>query len=157
MTLRGVIGLVIRAIIGGVLIYSGASKAIAPSAEFAAALAAYQILPPASLSLIALVWPWLELFIGTYIFFGYYTLLFSGMAAGMFLVFLTVLGSAMLRRIDPGSCGCFGIGTSLSIHQTAFLDTGLLALSILLFILSRTPLFLSTDAWIQKNKSFSYR
>src|SRR5258708_930751 len=72
------VALLARVLVGGVLIYSGFSKAIAPSAEFAAALAAYRVLPTGVIPMMAQIWPWLELLVGTYVFFGYMTRLFAG-------------------------------------------------------------------------------
>ncbi len=150
MNVRQSIGLLARIIVGGVLIYSGASKALGPSAEFAAALAEYHILPAGSLSSVAMIWPWVELLVGTYIFFGYYTRLFAGVAAGMFCIFLAVLLSAMLRGLHPGSCGCFGVGLSLSLHKAIALDTLFLLLSLLLTVFAIIPLPASADAWINR-------
>jgi len=141
--------LLARAGVGGVLIYSGASKALAPSAEFAAALAAYRILPTGLIPTIAQVWPWLELLVGTYVFFGYFTRVFAGVSAGMFAVFLAVLGSAALRGINPGACGCFGLGMSMSPHKMLAIDTVLWTLSLLLAILNKKPTPYSADSWIE--------
>jgi uncharacterized membrane protein YphA (DoxX/SURF4 family) len=151
MNLRQSIGILTRIIVGGVLIYSGASKALAPSAEFAAALAEYHILPAALLTSMAVIWPWVEIFVGTYILFGYFTRLFAGVASGMFLIFLTVLASALVRGINPGSCGCFGAGLSLSLHKGIALDTILLVFSLLLARIANSPLRWSADAWINNN------
>jgi uncharacterized membrane protein YphA (DoxX/SURF4 family) len=151
MNLRQIIGLAGRVVVGGVLIYSGFSKAVAPSAEFAAAMAAYHILPSSLLSPLAIAWPWLELLVGTYIFFGFYTRIFAGVATGMFVIFLAILGSALARHIDPGSCGCFGIGITLSIQKGLAFDSGLFVLSLLLSVLSSPPLPLSADRWTGSN------
>jgi uncharacterized membrane protein YphA (DoxX/SURF4 family) len=140
---------VLRLILGGVLIYSGFSKAIGPTAEFAAALAAYKVLPQALIPTIAAVWPWLELLVGTYLLAGYLTRLFALVAVGMFLIFVLVLASAKLRGIDPGSCGCFGMFLTLTIGQTLSLDTLFLALASTLTVLAKQPSPYSADRWIQ--------
>jgi uncharacterized membrane protein YphA (DoxX/SURF4 family) len=148
MNVKQIVSLVARVIVGGVLIYSGLSKAVAPSAEFAAAMAAYHILPTSVIPALALIWPWFELLVGTYIFFGFYTRLFAGVAVGMFVMFIAILGSALARHIDPGSCGCFGFGLSLSVQKGIFLDLGFCLLSALLMYLSRTTSPWSADRWI---------
>ena len=150
MNPQQIICLFARLIVGGVVIYAGFSKAVTPGAEFAAALAAYKFLPSAFLSPVAKIWPWAELFTGTYLVFGFYTPLFARVAAGMFGVFLTVLVSALARGIDPGSCGCFGLGLSLSLGGSIALDSALLVMSFLLIYLAKKPLPFSTDAWIAK-------
>jgi len=149
MTFKQTVGLIARLIVGGVLIYSGASKALGPTAEFAAAIAAYHIVPADWVSMIASVWPWLELLVGTYLFFGYFTQLAAMAAAGLFAVFLTVLISALARGIDPGSCGCFGMGISLGIRKMAALDATLLILSIISIIKYKSTLHFSADYWIK--------
>jgi len=55
---KEMIVLIARLAVGGVLIYSGFSKAIAPGAEFAAAIAAYKILPSDLIPTLAMVWPY---------------------------------------------------------------------------------------------------
>jgi hypothetical protein len=68
----------------------------------------------------------------------------------MFGLFLVVLGSALARGIDPGSCGCFGIGMTLSIHKTLALDITLLILSLLVAAVHTPCTPFSTDSWINK-------
>lgn len=150
MKIRQVIGLIARILVGGVLFYSGFSKLIGPTAEFAGALAAYKILPGSIITPLSNVWPWVELFIGTFLVFGYFTRWCAIAAVGMFVVFETVLISTMIRHIDLGSCGCFGAGMPLSVHTTASLDGVLIALSILVYFLSKTTPAWSADAWIEK-------
>jgi hypothetical protein len=53
----------------------------------------------------------------------------------------------MVRSIDPGSCGCFGIGISLSIRQTAGLDAFLLVVSLAVAVLSKEGSPYSLDQW----------
>ncbi len=149
MNLKQAIGLIARVVIGAVLIYAGFSKAVAPSAEFAASLANYKILPTPLLGTIAQLWPWIELFTGTYLIAGFYTRLFAGVAAGSFGIFLIVLGSAMARGLDLGSCGCFGAGIQLSPQKTALIDAILLILSLLLAYLAKGPSLFSVDAWAE--------
>ena len=62
-------------------LFRSVQSTIAPSAEFAAALAAYHVLPSGVIPTVTLLWPWLELLVGTYVFFGYFTRLFAAAAA----------------------------------------------------------------------------
>jgi uncharacterized membrane protein YphA (DoxX/SURF4 family) len=148
--LRDYLQLLLRFLIGGILVYAGFSKAIAPAAEFAAAIAAYKVLPHAAVHWAALIWPWLELMIGTYLVFGFFTQRAAQCAAGMFGLFLLVVVSALARHMDPGSCGCFGLGMSFKIQTMAILDSGLLAASLLLTYLSKIAPGISVDAWASK-------
>lgn len=148
MNWKSTLGLTLRVIVGGVLIYAGFSKAVAPSAEFAASLANYKLIPPALLGTVAQIWPWIELLTGTYLLAGFYTPLFAGVASGSFGLFLIVLGSALARGLDLGSCGCFGTGIQLAPQKVALIDALLLILSGLLVYVSKTPTVFSVDAWI---------
>jgi uncharacterized membrane protein YphA (DoxX/SURF4 family) len=144
-----VVTLILRLVVGTVLCYAGFSKAIGPTAEFAAALAAYKLLPTSIIPTIAMIWPWAELLTGTYLLFGFETRLFAAIAAGMFAIFSAVLGTTLARGIDPGSCGCFGISTRLSVHQTFGLDLLLLCLALALTFTARKPSPYSADNWIR--------
>lgn len=147
---KSVFLLLVRLVVGGVLIYSGFSKAVGPSAEFAGALAAYRVLPIHWVLPVAMIWPWLELLAGTYLFFGYFTRFFAAIASACFAVFIGVLGSAILRGIDPGSCGCFGTMLTFSTRQAVSLDAVLLFLSLWTTMSTQFPPPLSIDAWIDK-------
>jgi len=150
MTPRQIFSLGARILIGGVLIYSGASKALVPGAEFAAVLATYRIFPAEILPILAQIWPWVELLVGTYIFFGYFTSIFAALASAMFTIFLLVLGSALVRGIDLTSCGCFGVGLTLAPRTTLGLDLVLLVLSITLTRVNSPASPLSADSWINR-------
>lgn len=128
--------LALRLIIGGILFYAGFVKAVAPAAEFAAVIEAYRLLPASFATPLAKGFPWLEMWLGTFLIFGYSTRVMAKLSAMLFAIFLVVLGSALLRHIDLASCGCFGPET-LSPRQTILLDAGLLVLSLTLARLSR--------------------
>jgi uncharacterized membrane protein YphA (DoxX/SURF4 family) len=125
-----VLSLVGRLLVGGVLIYAGFSKALAPAAEFAAALANYHLFPSAWLTPMAWAVPWLEIWAGLFLVAGLYTRWAAGCSAALFAVFLTVLTLAKLRHIDLTSCGCFGAET-LSPAITFKMDATLLVIALL--------------------------
>jgi len=133
-----------RMIVGGVLIYAGFLKAAGPSAEFAAAIAAYKILPSALVIPLSIALPYIEMWVGLFVFSGFYTRYAAITAAVMFAVFLIVLGSAQIRGIDLASCGCFG-ADALSPHRTFAMDTVLLALSLLTYRFNKFPQPYSLD------------
>jgi uncharacterized membrane protein YphA (DoxX/SURF4 family) len=137
-----------RVACGGVLIYAGFSKVVGPAGDFAGILAAYRVLPAAWVTPVATYWPWLELLVGSYVFFGYFTRISAIAAATQFVVFSAVLVSSIARGIDPNSCGCFGAGLSLSPRHTLVLDGALLMLALFLTYLAKKPLSPSVDSWI---------
>jgi len=138
MTMKGsdFSGLFGRLVVGGVLLYAGFMKAVGPSAEFAAAIAAYKILPSAWVTPLALGLPYVEMWVGLFVLTGFYTRRAALAAAALFILFVLTLASARVRGIDLASCGCFGSDT-LSPRYTLILDTALLALSVMVYRLSK--------------------
>lgn len=116
--------------VGGVLMYAGFMKATGPAAEFAANLAAYKLFPSFLVSPLSLGVPYLEMWVGLFVFAGLYSRYASFAAAALFTAFVLVLGSALLRGIDLTTCGCFGSDT-LSPRYTILMDIVLLALSLM--------------------------
>jgi|GEM_PF-430740 len=123
--------LLVRLLIGGVLLYAGFAKALAPAAEFAAAMANYHLFPSSGLLPMAWIIPWIEIWTGLFLIAGLYTQAAAAVASGLFVSFLAVMASALWRHIDLASCGCFGAET-FSPHTTFKIDIGLLLLSLLL-------------------------
>lgn len=141
------ISLVLRLIIGSVLIYAGFMKAVAPTAEFAAMISAYKVLPAHWAPMLALALPYLEMWVGLFVLTGLFTKSGPAAAAGLFSVFLVALSSALLRGIDLVSCGCFG-ADSLSPQTTLVMDLTLLILSIVLYKIHQFPQPLTLDDFL---------
>src|SRR5450631_2051825 len=105
--LKPTLGLIARLLIGGILCYSGFSKAVGPSAEFAATILNYHLVPSFVATGVAYVLPWMELYIGTMLVLGFKVSWSARLAQGLFGLFVMVLLSALLRGLDIESCGCF--------------------------------------------------
>jgi putative oxidoreductase len=127
-----------RALVGGILIYAGFMKAAGPSAEFAAAIAAYKILPAALITPASVALPYIEMWVGLFVLFGLYMRAAALAATFLFSLFLITLSSALLRGIDLASCGCFGADT-LSPRYTIVMDAVLLALSVFTYRQTKIP------------------
>ncbi len=138
---------VFRVAIGGVLIYAGFLKAVAPAAEFAGAIEAYHLLPHAFVTPVAYGLPWMEMWVGTFLVMGFAIKLSAVLASGLFILFAAVIGSALARGIDLASCGCFGAET-LSPRHTIFADLILIALSLFLVFARPRHSALSLDQWL---------
>ncbi len=149
--LKPTLGLLIRVLAGIVLCYAGFYKATGPSMEFAANIMNYHVVPSWVATLAAYVLPWVELYIGIMILLGYQLRWSSRAAAGLFAMFLIVLGSAFARGIDLTSCGCFGTAIMLDPKVTVSMDAVLLIATGLLHRLGPTPL--SLDSWVEAAKS----
>ena len=98
----------VRLVLGAIFIYSGLSKLMVPVAETQALFHEYSFLPDLAVPWIALLFPWVEFFVGSFIFFGLFTRLAALALLGFTLTFVTLLGAErLLKGYFPGDCGCF--------------------------------------------------
>ncbi|MDD5209350.1 MAG: DoxX family protein [Elusimicrobiales bacterium] len=124
-----ILGLLARLTVGGVLIYAGLMKALAPVEEFGYAIETYRVLN-AQLSLwTAYVMPWIELWTGLLLAAGVFTRLNAVLSGLMLLGFEAMLAQAWLRGLPITSCGCFGSGGGNSIAREFTQNLVFLALS----------------------------
>ena len=99
------LSLVCRLVVGGVFIWASLDK-LAHPAEFAKAIHHYRIVPYALLHPAALLLPMVEAVAGIALVIGWQRRGAALACAGMLLVFLVAIGSALVRGLDI-SCGCF--------------------------------------------------
>jgi len=112
---KDILGLIARLAVGGVFIYAGLLKALAPAEEFGYAIESYKVFN-AQLSLwAAYTAPWLELYAGLLLAAGVFTRLSAAFSGVMLLFFEAMLGQAWLRGLPITSCGCFGSGYGNSL------------------------------------------
>ena len=124
----------IRLVLGFVFIYASVDK-IAHPAEFAQSIYNYRMMPHATINLMAILMPWLELICGVLLAIG---VLWRGSAlliGFMLLVFIIAISTALLRGLDI-SCGCFSVEGG---HGVA---VDLLVRDVLMFIGAGIVLFL---------------
>lgn len=138
MKRQDIITVVARVVIGGIMFYAGFMKAAGPLPEFAAAIAAYKILPAFAITPFSIALPYLEMWIGSFLIAGFFTR--RAAVASMLLcsMFFIALVSSFARGIDLVSCGCFGADT-LSPKYTLGIDAALIALSFTLYRLTNYP------------------
>jgi uncharacterized membrane protein YphA (DoxX/SURF4 family) len=136
--------LLARIIVGGVLVYAGFMKAIGPSAEFAAIIAAYKILPAALVTPLSMALPYIEMWIGLFVLAGFYTRQAAIAAVVLIGAFSIALVSALVRGIDLASCGCFG-ADALSPRYTIVMDAVLFTLSVVIYRQAVVPPPFSLD------------
>jgi uncharacterized membrane protein YphA (DoxX/SURF4 family) len=142
---RSILALAGRLFVGAVLVYAGASKAAAPSEEFALVIANYQVVSPALASPMAGLLPWIELLVGWALLLGVEVRAASAVAGAMTSVFLLAIGSVIARDIPIPNCGCFGDGMHFTPAHAFVFDTVLTALCWAAF--SGGPDPLSLDSW----------
>ncbi len=98
--------LIFRIFIASVFIFSGIEKITSPE-KFADAILNYKLFPIFSINLIAIIIPWLELFIGVLLLFGIWIKENSMISFILLILFTVLVATTMLRGLDI-SCGCFG-------------------------------------------------
>lgn len=98
-----------RLVLGGIFIWAGADKILHPAA-FAQAINNYQILPGKTINLTALILPWVEVLLGTFLVLGVWLPGSVAVANVLLLVFLGTLVFNVARGLDV-HCGCFSSST----------------------------------------------
>ena len=120
--------LLVRVVLGLVFLWAGAEK-IAHTADFFSSLLDYDVpFPETFLRLVAVALPWLEVFCGTGLLVNAWGETVRPVVAARCLVFIAMLGQALLRGIDISNCGCFGpvANTWIDRPAVAFLRAVLL-------------------------------
>jgi len=102
-----VLSLLARVVVGGTFILAATLKLISPTENFEAAVRAFQLAPSWMEHPLALVLPWLELFVGAFCLLGLYTRLSALIMTAMLAVFTIGLAQAMMRGLNLENCGCF--------------------------------------------------
>lgn len=133
------LSLVIRFYLGIIFIYASMHKIHYP-AEFAEAIAAYQVLPYWAVNFVAVVMPWFELFCGLFLIIGLKTKTVAFAIGSLLVVF--IIGIIInIARGAPISCGCFDtIGNPMSLRDV-LRDVSWLALTAQVFFFDRIYLF----------------
>ena len=99
--------LALRLTLGVVFIYASIDKIDKP-AGFAEAIYNYRMMPHATINLMAIVMPWLELMCGILIIIGLFVRGSALLIGFMLLVFVVAISFALVRGLDI-SCGCFKV------------------------------------------------
>jgi uncharacterized membrane protein YphA (DoxX/SURF4 family) len=109
------ISVLFRMCLAGVFIYAAVEKIAAP-AEFAITIENYRLIPSLFSNTIAIFLPWIELWCGIFLLFGIWQRGSAVLLAGMCLVFIAAILSAMIRGLEI-DCGCFGLGEKISVYR----------------------------------------
>ena len=131
--IKEVIGVLARLIVGGVFIYAGLIKALAPAEEFGYAIESYKVFDARLALWIAYIAPWIELYTGLLLAGGVFTRCSALFTGAMLVFFEFLLGQAWLRHLPVTSCGCFGSSGSNSIKHEFLQNLGLLLLAAAAF------------------------
>ncbi|MEQ6901377.1 MauE/DoxX family redox-associated membrane protein [Nocardioides sp. YIM 152588] len=141
------LGLLARLVTGTVWVVAGALKVTTPDASIAA-VRAYELLPGNTAEAVGLVLPALEIAVGLALILGVFARGAAVLSALLFAAFIVGIASVWARGIEI-DCGCFGGGGAKEGAASAYpweiaRDAALLAASLLVVYLRRTPLALDT-------------
>ena len=96
---------VLRLFLGIVFLYASFDTILNPAA-FARAVYNYQILPDSTINLVALILPWLELYLGFCLVSGCWLPGATVISTGLLSVFIAAMVYSHFRGLDV-HCGCF--------------------------------------------------
>jgi len=135
-------GLIARVVLGGVWLWAGLAKLPHPDTSVSA-VRAYQLLPAGLAETVGHVLPMLEVVLGACLVVGLLVRFSGALSALLLVAFLIGMVSVWSRGIEI-DCGCFGAGGPTPTASSQYpweiaRDVGLLALSLFLAWLPRTP------------------
>ena len=97
--------IIFRIILGIIFIYASYDKILDP-AGFSKNIHNFHVTPISIENIIALVLPWIELIIGTFLIFGLFLDGTINITISLLIFFIIILSQAVFRGIDV-HCGCF--------------------------------------------------
>lgn len=123
--------LLIRLTLGVFFLLASIGK-IADPALFAREIANYRLMPELIVNLMAIAIPWIELACAVFLIAGIRMKANAAIIAGMLVVFIGAIGSAMARGLNI-NCGCISSQVSIVGWGKIFEDLALLAGALILF------------------------
>jgi putative oxidoreductase len=120
--------LVFRLVLGGLFVYAGLVKVLAPL-DFAQDIRNYRLVGQSLSFLVAIVLPWLEILAGAFLILGVWTRAAAFVLSALLALFIVLTLITMVRGLDV-ECGCFGAvsrksGWSVIVEDLAMLAMGL--------------------------------
>ena len=116
--LLDLVGLVARLVLGGVLLYAGATKVLTPVGS-ARAVQAYQIFPFEVAQYIGYALPMVEIILGVLLILGLFTRTTAIIGTVLMVLFIAGIASAWARGLAI-DCGCFGGGGEVAPGETQY-------------------------------------
>lgn len=138
--------IIVRIALGTAFVYASWDKILHP-AQFAQAVANYQLLPQILVNPVAWILPWLELVCGVCLLIGWSRRGSALIISILMLVFITALAISLVRGLDI-QCGCFSLTTqtSMPLYLDILRDVLLLAMAIAILVRRRRTNIISMDA-----------
>jgi len=123
-----------RLILGATFIYASYHKIIAP-ADFAKLIYGYDLFPPETINLIAIIIPFVELIVGAALIIGIYPQS-AALIINAMLIFFILIISINLIRGHEFDCGCFSVQSDqISDSPSFMLGRNILLLTLGIYIL----------------------
>lgn len=129
-TVKDLVGLVLRLVVGGVVLVAGWIK-LDNLSESRTATRAYEIFPVEFANLIGSILPFAEVAIGALLIIGLLTRASAITAGVLMLAFVAAIASAWARGLTI-DCGCFGGGGQVDSADTKYLQEILRDLALVL-------------------------
>lgn len=151
----GVVGLLARLILGGVLLVAGSIKVVDLDASVRSVVA-YDLFSYEIAEFIGITLPILEVALGVLLILGLLTRPTAALGGLVMLVFIAGIASAWARGLSI-DCGCFGDGGPVSENQTEYAqeiarDVGLALAGAYLVWRPRTPFSIDNRLQPQRNQ-----
>jgi len=127
--------MLLRWVLAGIFMISGAHKLLGPLENVMFAIQDYQIVYRLdSIELMAVLFPWIEFLTGVFLLIGLWTKLALINSGGMGAAFIISLGQAITRDIPLRHCGCFGDLVNWPMWTTFIFYWVIVALLVLLYL-----------------------
>jgi len=138
---------IIRILIGCLFVVSGFEKLIGPYQNFMYVVQSYEFLPTILEEVVARILPWGEFFLGVFLVFGLWLKWTLRLTLTLIVMFILIVGQALLRKLPIDECGCFGGLVSLPLYGVLIFDSMLLLLTSLLLKYKNRTNILSLDGY----------
>lgn len=116
-------------------LYADTEKIINPQ-SFAIDIYNYRLLPDFAVNLLAIILPWIEVFVAVSLISGFFSRGSALIATLLFFTFTVALTVNLIRGLDV-SCGCFGSSDDKINWLYLFRDLSLMAISIFILLYDR--------------------
>ena len=142
---------IIRALLGAVFVVSGFQKLAAPAENFQTVIEKFEVVHGPAAAFLSHAIPWGEFVFGVFLLIGLWTTLAVLALWLLNTVFISVLLSAILRKLPIEECGCFGEALSLPLPKIFMVDLVLCGFFAVFLFLSRGVELPGLDSFF-KNK-----
>lgn len=129
------LALALRLYMGGLFIYASVYKISYP-AEFAGAIASYELVPYWAVGIMAVVMPWLELICGVMVVAGIRPKASILVLMGLMVLFTVAIAITLIRGVPIG-CGCFHTLEDQISITTLFRDLLWLGMTVHVYFFDR--------------------